>query len=310
MCAAPCGPFRQNVPDPFFKHMWRRLDRHSTVASRLYEFLLLRFYRTPVLHISYKTLAQFLPVRPEKFLSHARKQLDAAFDLVSRHRIIERITWVSAKNRVATLHIHRGERLTPPLGRVYAAPALLDDDLTSDLRVKELHGLKPTEWSIVADFYRFEKGVRYILPERPGGCCAQNVPDPFFKSAKAKALIPLAVRNMQTKWRDAKTFGAVTRYIPEATAEFDKQQRHIELRRAEQLQRQRETEEAERKRRAREQIEATWQPAWDRLPPSEQHDIREAVLSKNRHVQKIPKLLHRLCLDELARRYAPQGVPA
>jgi hypothetical protein len=44
-------------------------------------------------------LAQFLPVRPEKFLSHARKQLDAAFDLLSRHRIIERITWVSAKTR-------------------------------------------------------------------------------------------------------------------------------------------------------------------------------------------------------------------
>ena len=27
---------------------------------------------------------------------------------------------------------------------------------------------------------RGEKGVRYILPERPEGCCAQNVPDPFF----------------------------------------------------------------------------------------------------------------------------------
>jgi hypothetical protein len=50
--------------------------------------------------------------------------------------------------------------------------------------------------------------------------------------------------------------------------------------------------------------------AWDQLPPSQQHDIRVAVLSKNRHVQKIPMLLHRLSLDELARRRAPQGVPA
>ena len=25
-----------------------------------------------------------------------------------------------------------------------------------------------------------EKGVRHLLPERPGGCCAQKVPDPFF----------------------------------------------------------------------------------------------------------------------------------
>lgn len=27
----------------------------------------------------------------------------------------------------------------------------------------------------------FEKGVGYQLPERPEGCCAQLVPDPFFK---------------------------------------------------------------------------------------------------------------------------------
>jgi len=26
-----------------------------------------------------------------------------------------------------------------------------------------------------------EKGVRYQLPERPEGCCAQLVPDPFFQ---------------------------------------------------------------------------------------------------------------------------------
>src|SRR5207237_4341697 len=25
-----------------------------------------------------------------------------------------------------------------------------------------------------------EKGVRHLLPERPEGCCAQKVPDPFF----------------------------------------------------------------------------------------------------------------------------------
>jgi len=77
--------------------------------------------------------------------------------------------------------------------------------------------------------------------------------------AKAKALIPLAVRNMQTKWRDAKTFAAVARCVREATAEFESRQRHIELQLAEQLQRQRETEEAERKRYAREQFEATWE---------------------------------------------------
>ena len=28
-----------------------------------------------------------------------------------------------------------------------------------------------------------EKGVRNLLPERPGGCLAQKVPDPFFRAS-------------------------------------------------------------------------------------------------------------------------------
>ena len=38
----------------------------------------------------------------------------------------------------------------------------------------ECHTLELERWTLGSG-----KGVRYILPERPSGCCAQNVPDPF-----------------------------------------------------------------------------------------------------------------------------------
>src|SRR5207302_2936562 len=31
-----------------------------------------------------------------------------------------------------------------------------------------------------------DKGVRHLLPERPGGCFAQKVPDPFFATEEAE----------------------------------------------------------------------------------------------------------------------------
>ena len=57
-----------------------------------------------------------------------------------------------------------------------------------------------------------EKGVRYLLPERPGGCCAQKVPDTFLTSrcgrwaAIVGAVLP-QLRRVYSYW----SFSAPTR---------------------------------------------------------------------------------------------------
>jgi len=56
--------------------LWRTLNDKSFIASRLYEFLFFKFYGDrEFLRFNYPTLVQFIPVRTERFLSHARKQM-------------------------------------------------------------------------------------------------------------------------------------------------------------------------------------------------------------------------------------------
>ncbi len=63
---------------------WLALDQQSHIASRLYEFFLFNFTGLDDICINYATLAQFLPVKVERSLSLAQRQLERAvsFDLI------------------------------------------------------------------------------------------------------------------------------------------------------------------------------------------------------------------------------------
>src|ERR1700681_1373857 len=74
---------------PIDYHLWRALNERSPIASRLYEFLLFNFAgRHPQLTINYAKLAQFLPIRVERYLSDARRQLDEAMELLQQNLVI------------------------------------------------------------------------------------------------------------------------------------------------------------------------------------------------------------------------------
>ena len=55
-----------------------------------------------------------------------------------------------------------------------------------------------------------EKGVRNLLPERPGGCFAQKVPDPFFSAGDdaAQEVLSEAVSNALARAADPQAFAA------------------------------------------------------------------------------------------------------
>ena len=95
--------------------LWRSLDEQSPISSRLYEFLLLNFYSgAPVLRINYETLAQLLPVRPKRFLSDARRQLEPPFRLLGDASVISELQWTETRNSLAQLHLYPGPRLNSP----------------------------------------------------------------------------------------------------------------------------------------------------------------------------------------------------
>lgn len=282
---------------PLDYQLWRSLDAQSPIASRLYEFLLLNFYSgLPVFRINYETLTQFLPIRPEKFLSHAQRQLEHAFTLLRQAGILAEASWRPAQQSLGQLHLYRGVGLPIARQRAQALPDNADFD--EAVRVRELRNLRLPEWQLVTQFYRLRAGVENYRPtkkelEQATALIAEHGP------AKAAALIPLAVEHLKLSWPDAKAFGAIIRLLPHVKADYDKKQERRQRERAQQLQ---EKDSEERRSAERQQLDATYRPAWNQLTEDERQEIRFSLLAKHPHLSKVPSTLDRYCLMELAQR--------
>jgi len=288
---------------PLHYELWRWLDDQSPIASRLYEFLLLNFYSgTPVLRINYETLAQFLPVKPEPYRSQAKQQFDPAFQLLSAMEVIDGAVWSDSKSGIAQINIRRGKNLTPPRERGLLSMGFLDEEFTGAIEVKELRNLKPADWMLVCEFYRLWEGKDDARPTPKELEQARQMLDEF-GPRKAKEVIVHAVKRMKEQWPEAKTFGAILKYVPDAARAFEREEHRRRQEQDEQLQRRREKEERTRREAERIKFIAAWRPVWDELPEAERDAIRGIVLvGPKRHLKSVPTLAEKLCLIELARR--------
>lgn len=284
--------------------LWQWLNQRSPIASRLYEFLLINFYSdAPALRINYETLTKYLPVRPEHYRSDARRQLDPAFQLLTAAGVLSIAEWADSKEGVAQLHLYRGRLLAGASEGNQSLP-FTAADLAAAIDVKELRNLRPPESEIVTDFYRLWTGNENYRPtKKEKDQAAQVIAE--HGALKAKALIPLTVKRLREKWPDAKSFAAILKYLPEAVADYDQQQRQAELRRQAQLRQRQEQEQADQKTKDR----GVWKAAWDALSPEEQHSIRQKILTAHSRMslEKFPAILEGFCLDELARRSQQVG---
>lgn len=290
--------------------LWRHLDARSSFASRLYEFLLVNFYSgTPVLRINYQTLIQFLPIIDpdrKRFRSEAQRQLQAAFDLLTNAGIIAQAVWTESRDGQTQLQLYRGTRLFPPTTPDQGVSPLPDEAFEDAFAARTLRNLKPPEWQLVIDFYRLWTGNDQARPTRRELAQASELITANGE-AKAKKLLPLAVKQMKVKWPDAKSFGAVFKYLPDAVAEFQRLGRKEEARRQEELQERQEREATAQRTQER----AAMKALWNALPPEEQETIRHAVCRGREamNLQKHPGILENFCLDELARRQQPNQAP-
>lgn len=278
--------------------LWQYLDQRSSIASRLYEFLLLNFFSGyPALRLNYETLAKFLPVRPERYLSHARQQLEPAFALLTATQVLSKAEWAESKGGLAQVHLYRGDRLSLPGGSSQNAFPFLED-FSEGIAMKELRNLRSPEWLLVTDFYRLWAGQENCRPTKKELEQAREMTAQHGQT-KAKALIPFLVKRLKEKWPEAKSFGATTRYLPEILQEYDRQQRALDHHRQERMQEQEEKEQAARK--AKELV--AWKRVWEALPETEREHIRTTVLTgQPPTLAKHAGLVERLCLKELARR--------
>ncbi len=126
--------YRENVNNnltiPLDYPLWKNLDRVSRIASRMYEVLLPYFYTgRSTLVIDYSRLAQVLPVREEKFLSDARKQLEPAMKPLLEAGIIRSRSWKKVRSRAFQICITCGPEIDS-----LVADNLERDDAATPLR--------------------------------------------------------------------------------------------------------------------------------------------------------------------------------
>lgn len=281
--------------------LWRHLDGLSTIASRLYEFLLLSFYGdAPFLRINYKNLAQFLPVRIERYVSNAKKQIGPALEHLRETGVVEKVVWSEGKDKAPQLHFFRGRRLTSARTPVRAAVEFREE-LSGVIEVAEFKNQRPPEWGLVEEFYRAWTDGE---PPRPSAKELQQARElvQLHGVTKAKTVVQLATKRMRVEWPQAKTFSALLKFVGEASKDADREQRKAEGQRREQTRKAKAKAEQEHRDAEWLRFEATWTPVWDSLPEAGRDAIRRAILKQSPYLAKSPRILKNLCLEELAKR--------
>lgn len=291
---------------PLDHELWRHLDKSSPIASRLYEFLLINFYNgMPQFRINYGKLTQFLPVRPERYLSDAHRQLDPAFQLLQQVRLTDHVHWRERTGEIAQIHFDRGDRLDRLSrgGTRIMPPAA--SETAELLAVTEVR--RPPEGQLVSEFYRLWAGQAPARP-RPKELALAKELNARFGRARMKALLPTLIALLKQRWPGAKTFVAVESYVNEAAAQFDQRQQTQKQR--ELIHRQWRTEEQEALRKAAERkaFDSHWMPIWNQLPAADQEVIRQSVLSAHPAFRHAPGILLTRCLEELSKGFSNLNV--
>lgn len=293
---------------PLDHELWRYLDHRSTIASRLYEFLLINFYSgVPQLRFNYPKLAQFLPVRPERYLSDARKQLEPAFQLLTQTRVTAGVAWQKRTQDVAQLRFDRGERLSvarnAPLARLEPATG----ESSASFSVREIR--RTPEQELVSEFYRLWTSRPDQRPNSADIALAKRLLAQHGRT-KSKAVLPLVVEQLKQHWPGARTFVAVEQYFDESAEQYQRQQQQEAQRNLRRKEERSAQQEFERQAHERQQFEAHWRPIWEQLPVGEQETIRATVLATYPFLRHTPHEMQFRCLQELARRSAEHGEDA
>lgn len=288
---------------PLDYDLWRQLDDRSPIASRLYEFLLINFHSgVPLLRINYDNLAQFLPVRPEKYLSDARRQFEAAFQVLTECKVVDSAEWSTAKNGDPQLIFRRGALLVPPRDRGQLPFEFMEEEEFADsVKVAELRNQRPPEWGLVVDFYKLWAGREDHRPTKKELAQARELVERHGVT-KARGIVQLAVKKAKARWPEAKAFGGAMRYLDDAAAEYEADQKRLDRERGEQARRRTEREQQARQDAEQRAFEAKWRPAWERLDPGRKEAIRRGVLDDHPFAASLPAaFLESLCLEALSR---------
>jgi hypothetical protein len=188
--------------------------------------------------------------------------------------------------------LHRGSALMP--GSATEIACELGEE---DFVLNRIEDVKLPEWQIVEAFhtawghsdFRPARGELELAREMIGHHGLENV----------QALIPLLVKRLKLKWADAKTFNAVSRYLPEVMQDLERERSRERREKMEEQQR----DESRQRTIRQAQDRAVLKALWEALSPAEQDEIRTSALRQQpANIVKFPGIVENFCLEELAKR--------
>lgn len=293
---------------PLHYPTWLSLDRQSSIASRLYEFLLFNSRATKTICINYATLASFLPIKTERYRSSAERQLSIPFQLLRDTDVISDIHWTQGTKGQIQLLIQLGSRLTDKAAkgekRNHEWPEFADAVEIREIRNDDsVHGL------LVRKFHELWSGNVNYRPMRSEIVWAKELINQYGRQ-KVEKLLPKVVRRMKqpSGFPQAKNFGATRNYysdVIEAHERETKRRRSDHLRaKGEAIENREDMETRKKRKRLREQL----LKIWEALPAKQKQSIEKEALGRQQgtmlkeHFRKNADHRLRECLKELDRR--------
>ena len=110
---------------------WLRMNHASPLASRLYEFLVVKFRRDiPFLQINYPYFVSFLPATAHPYRALAMRQLAEPFQLARQHDVLADVEWGESVDGQLQLKLFPGPAVVDRGGATREMPAEEFDRLT------------------------------------------------------------------------------------------------------------------------------------------------------------------------------------
>ena len=290
---------------PLHYATWLSLERESSIASRLYEFLLFNSKVSESVRIDYNTLANFLPVKPERYLSQAERQMASAFRLLRDHNVISDAIWTDGKRGQMQLLMPLGQRLRPASQPTPRADAIWLD-APADVEIREIRNTDTPAAIIVRKFHHLWSDNQNYRPTKSELGCANELMAAYGRH-EIEQLLPKVIHAMRTEFPKAKSFGASRLYF---TAAHDQHQKQLKRRQEQQkdaLRREIDDRKASEAKQSRKRRSGELLAIWEGLSPDERSRIEQQSYERQpgkvlkRHFRENKAHRLRECLNELAR---------
>ncbi len=215
------------------------------------------------------------------------------FALLTDAGVLAKVQWIESKGGLPQILLHRGPLLTAAPAADTETIEIGEDDFTLD-RIEDIH---TPEWQLVSAFHE-AWGNESFRPSKAELDLARELLAKHGQTTMQE-LLPRLVKRLKIKWSDAKSFVAITRYLPEVLQELNREKHRLERERREQQQ-----QDVSRRNAVKQaQDQAVLKTLWQSLSQAEQEEIRGKVLKGQPvSLQKRPAIVERFCLAELARR--------